>query len=550
MIWTRPWALGFLAFAPLLAALWVATFRWKKTTLGRWGTPEVIRRLADPLCGRRQRVKAVFTVLASVFIALALAGPRWGRHYQEVRRRGVDVMVAVDVSASMGAEDIKPNRLTQAKRELGRLVAGLEGDRVGLVAFAGTAVLQCPLTLDYGAAQSLLDLIGPGLVPRPGTSLADAILTAVEAFPPGSRKHRALVLLTDGEDHSGRLDAAVKKAAEEGVRIFPIGFGNPEGEVIPVRGEDGNLVEYKKDKEGRTVTSRMDEKALASLAEATGGRFFRASQGEVEVMHLLDEINAMEKKSLESRVWGTTEDRYLWPLALALFFLLLEFLLPERRTFVRLSTKTGGGGRPIVLAIFLVGISSSGWGMGRGPFASRLARAAERRPGDPVAQFNLGHALHRDKNFAGAAEAFSRAETLSQDPGRKADAAYNAGNALFQQKKLSEAVEKYKEALRLRSSDPDAKHNLEMAQRLLKEQKQQSQKDKGKPEDKKEGDKKNEGEKERGSEGEKKQQQQQPGEMSKEDAERLLQAVEDQEREARRQALAQPPAGETVKEDW
>jgi Ca-activated chloride channel family protein len=209
-------------------------------------------------------------------------------------------MIAVDVSASMLAEDVRPNRLTQAKRELGLVIDGLEGDLVGVVAFAGTAFLQCPLTLDYGAARTLLDLIGPDLIPTPGTSLADAMDTALGAFPAGSKKHRALVLLTDGEDHSGKLRDAEKRAVEEGVRVFPIGFGSAQGEAIPLRDASGALVGYKKDSAGQTVMSKRDDSALRSLAEKTGGTYFPATQGEVEVQRLLEAIGGMEKRSLES----------------------------------------------------------------------------------------------------------------------------------------------------------------------------------------------------------------------------------------------------------
>ena len=193
MSWTTPEAL-FLLSAPLSAlVLSVAFFRWTARVTRRLGDPAVIARLYDPGTGRMQRVKTLMAWLGFVFLVLATAGPRWGQEFQEVQRRGVDVVIAIDVSASMLAEDIAPNRLTQAKRELGLLINGLEGDRVGVVAFAGAAFLQCPLTLDYGAARSLLDLVGPDLIPKPGTSLADAVLTAGESFPAGSKTHRVLV---------------------------------------------------------------------------------------------------------------------------------------------------------------------------------------------------------------------------------------------------------------------------------------------------------------------------------------------------------------------
>ncbi|MBI4397412.1 MAG: VWA domain-containing protein, partial [Elusimicrobia bacterium] len=307
MIFSRPWSFLFLLAGPLLAALFISAFRSKARLLKTMGDPAVLKKLMDPLAPRRQKVKAVLLVLSAILFALALAGPRWGQRFQDLRRRGIDVVIAVDVSASMLAEDLPPNRLTQAKRELGLLINRLEGDRVGLVAFAGTAFLQCPLTLDYGAVRSLLELIDTDLIPTPGTNLAAAIHTACDAFRRNEKKHKALVLLTDGEDHSGRFEDALRRAAGEGVRVFAIGFGNPDGEVIPLRDAQGTVSAYRKDKTGQTVVSKLNETDLRSAAAKTGGLYFRASQGEIEVDRVAESLRQMEKKHLESRVFDQYE---------------------------------------------------------------------------------------------------------------------------------------------------------------------------------------------------------------------------------------------------
>lgn len=541
-MWTSPALLGLLALPAVLGLLTVAAFRWKRNVSARLGDPAVVRRLVDPRTGRYQRGKTVLRLLAAVFLVLALAGPRWGALFQEIQRRGIDVVIAVDVSASMLAEDVKPNRLTQAKRELTLLIDGLEGDRVGLVAFAGGAFLQCPLTLDYGAARTLLDLIGPDLIPRPGTDLAAALRQALDAFPRGLRKYKAVVLLTDGEDHSGALEAAVSRASEEGVRIFPIGFGSPQGEIIPLRDESGSLSGYKKDKDGQTVVSKLDEKALRAMAEKTGGTYFPASQGEIEVSRLLTAFRQMEKRSLESRVYGQLENRYRWPLWIAFGLLLLEFLIPE----------AGGQGRRIwkalrsmvPLAAGLVLLTPSARAMGRAPTSSELSRAVEKNPEDPRAQFQWGQGLYREGSYAAAAEAFEKARSRTAAPEIKSAAFYNEGNAYFRQGKLDEAIKKYKEALRLAPSDPEAKHNLEFAQRMKKaggkpqSQSGSSQDDPkspgggGEPKDSKKGEPKS------------------AGSMTQEDAERLLQAVEDQEKRAQRNARGGKPQEPPRGPDW
>ena len=541
-MWTAPALLALLVVPAAVGLLTVAAFRWKRRTTARLGDPAVVARLVDPRTGRYQRGKALLRFLAGIFLALSLAGPRWGSLFQEIHRRGIDVVIAVDVSASMLAEDVKPNRLTQAKRELTLLIDGLEGDRVGLVAFAGAAFLQCPLTLDYGAARTLLDLIGPDLIPRPGTDLAAALRQALDAFPRGLHQYKAIVLLTDGEDHSGALDAAVSRAAEEGVRIFPVGFGSPQGEIIPLRDESGNLSGYKKDKNGQTVLSKMDEKALRDMAEKTGGTYFPASRGEIEVPRLLTAFRQMEKRSLESRVYGQLENRYRWPLWLAIGLLLLEFLVPE----------SGGWGRrlwkglrsSVPLAAALVFLTPSARAMGRAPTAGELSRAVEKNPEDPRAQFQWGQGLYREGSYAAAAEAFEKVSSRTSAPELRSAALYNAGNAYFRQGKTDEAIKKYKEALRLFPSDPDAKHNLEFA-RKLKKAGGKPRPQPGSPEDDK---KPRDGS---GSSGEPPiNESKGAGTMTQEDAERLLQAVEDQEKRAQRRARRGQPSEPPQGPDW
>lgn len=532
MNWTYPFA--FLLFlVPVLVLIFtVAWFRWKTRVLAEAGDPTVIARLMDPRSRRQQGVKALFLFLGLTLVAVAAAGPRWGQQFQEVHRRGVDVMIALDLSASMWAEDVKPNRLTQAKRELSVLINRLEGDRVGLVAFAGTAFLQCPLTLDYGAARSLLELLNPDLIPKPGTNLASAITTSLEAFPRASGHNRALVLLTDGEDHSGQLDTALDRAVTEGLRIFTIGFGNPAGEIIPIRDENGQVTGYKKDKNGQTVLSKMDEGALKKLAAKTGGAYFPASQGEVEVTKIIEEIGRMDKKDLDSRVYGQGENHYRWPLGFGLLLLLLEFLWPEVQRHWRRVFQDIRSGRFLLLLLAggVICLPVRSQALGRYPRSTEIAPLVQQDPKNPEAQFKLGQTLFIEQSYAAAAEAFEKAATLFDQPAWKSAAFYNAGNAHYRQGRLDDAIEKYKQALRLVPSDPDAKHNLELAKKLDKKQKEE-QKNQGKPQDQK---------------GEPKPK---PGQMSKEDAQRLLEALAQQEKSAKEKADKKKPEP-TSGEDW
>ncbi len=559
-----------------LLGFFTASFRWKEKLFQSLGDPHVLKRLTDPLSSRYQRVKAFFLILASLFFVLTLAGPRWGQQYQEVHRKGIDVIVAVDVSASMLAEDIKPNRLTQAKRELSLLINGLQGDRIGLVAFAGAAFLQCPLTLDYGAARSLLDLIDPSLIPSLGTSLSSAIHTACNAFEKGETKHKALVLLTDGEDHSQKLPDAVKRAKEEGVHVFAIGFGKREGEIIPIRDSQGNIKAYKKDKSGQTVVSKLDEQSLRDMAAKTNGQYYRASQGEIEVERILNDISRMEKKSLESRVYGQYENKYQIPLIIVFILLLLEFLWPEAQNhwkWVMEKAKIkepGSKGRQkkdksYILSLFLFALcplllAAPAYAMGRTPSKKDITRALEqskaeieKNPADPKAQFNLGNALYLNKDFEGAANAYDKTQELTQDLFFQSKTAYNRGNAFFRQNKIKEAIENYKQSLRLDPADEDAKHNLEFAQMVLKAQKQPQKNNK-----------QNKDDSDKDKEKDKAGQQNQPGQkedpqdkapqlqegMTKEDAARLLQAIEQEEKQAREKMKANQPKKKAMEQDW
>jgi Ca-activated chloride channel family protein len=263
-------------------------------------------------------------LLAGTFLVLALARPQWGAKVEEVRRKGVDVIIAMDVSASMLAEDVKPSRLARAREEVDTLIDSLEGDRVGLVAFAGEATVACPLTLDYSAAKVFLDVLDPALVPVPGTAIASAIRKSTEAFGSKDKRYKVLVLITDGEDHEKDAVDAAKEAAAAGVVLYTLGVGSGSGSPIPVRGEDGSVGGYKKDREGKIVTSRLNPVKLAEIAEAAGGRYLPLTPEGREIREIQDRIALMEHRQVGSRFITTYEERYQIPLAVALGALILE----------------------------------------------------------------------------------------------------------------------------------------------------------------------------------------------------------------------------------
>jgi Ca-activated chloride channel homolog len=230
----------------------------------------------------------------------------------------------------MYAEDIKPNRMAKSKQEIGKFVDRLAGDRVALVAFAGEAFLQCPLTMDYAAFKIFLDILGPDLIQTPGTDIASAMEASLKAFDPKDRKYRVVVLLTDGEDHSGRAEKIAEEAARLGITIYTVGIGLTQGVPIPMKDGQGG-VSYKKDLEGNIVTTKLDEELLQKIALATNGKYYHAEPGRFELEEILKEINKMEKRELESERMSQYEDRFQIPLGIAIVLLIGEMLISDRK---------------------------------------------------------------------------------------------------------------------------------------------------------------------------------------------------------------------------
>ncbi len=325
MLWLL-WAL------PVMVAFYIYVFRTKTRLLSRFVTPEMYLRLGTGVGRSRQVFKAALVVLGIAFAILALAELRYGFTWEEVQRKGVDIVITLDVSDSMLVEDAESGgrltRLERAKREITDLLNMLEGDRIGLVAFAGTAFIECPLTLDYSAAEVFLEALDTDLIPVKGTAIGAAIEESVAAFEGGRGESRAVILITDGEDHSGKALEMAEKAKLAGVRIFTIGIGRDEGSPIPAPGGG-----FRRDREGEMVLSRLDEPTLQKIALATGGRYVRSVTGDVDLEKIyLQGIKAtLEDQELGSKRRKRWEERFQWFLGLAILALALEPLIGERR---------------------------------------------------------------------------------------------------------------------------------------------------------------------------------------------------------------------------
>lgn len=333
MQFATPEAFYWLLLLPALVFFLVWSGRRRGRAAERLAEPKLIERLSLGVSRPRDRWKAFLLLVGSFFLVLAIARPQWGQGTDEVVAHGVDVFLVLDTSFSMDATDVAPSRMERARYIASALIERLRGNRIGLIVFSGSAFVQCPLTLDYGAAKIFLDTVGTGVVPEPGTDILQALEAASRGFVARDAKFKVVVLLTDGEETEGRVLGVAKKAREEGIVIHTIGVGTPGGEPIPVRNESGDVTDYIRDDSGQPVLSRLGEETLSKIALETGGKYFRISEQDQEIEEIAGLIAGMEGEELESQLFRRFQERFYWPLGFALLFLLTEALIPrERRT--------------------------------------------------------------------------------------------------------------------------------------------------------------------------------------------------------------------------
>lgn len=331
MIFAQPSFLFCLIPLALLGLLLAFLNRRRAAALARVGEAGLLARLSATVNRSGRRWQARLWFLALLCLILALARPRWGTEVDYVERQGIEIMVALDVSDSMLAQDVKPNRLARAKLEISELMDRLEGNEMGLVLFSGAAFVQFPLTADFATARTFVDAAAPGVISRPGTALGEAIDIALTGFNEERASQKVIILLTDGENHEGDALPAARRAADEGIIIYAIGFGSPQGEPIPDYDALGRLRGYKQDRQGQTVLSRLDERTLQQIADASGGRYFRASADGREVGFLADAIAELQTSSLESRFETRGVERFQWFVLAAVVALIAFELIPDRR---------------------------------------------------------------------------------------------------------------------------------------------------------------------------------------------------------------------------
>ena len=570
----QPLYLLLILLIPLMFIAYWLMRRWRKRRIARFGDPDLVSSLAPLVPRRKGWLKLTLLSLALLFFAIGMARPQLGAILKEKQVKGAEIMVVLDVSNSMLAEDYSPNRLERAKLAISKLVDELQGDRIGLIIFAGESFVQLPVTSDYVSAKIFLNSITTESVPVQGTAMGEAIRTAIKSFTSESENSRAIILITDGENHEDDPVSAAKDAVDMGARVFCIGVGSPEGKPIPV---DGELL---KDKDGNIVVTRLDEATLKEVASAGKGLYVRAGNTEFGLNPVIDEIRSLDEKDFQSVVFEEYDEQYMYFFAIALIFMLIEFMISDTRN--RRSLFGGGKGMVAVLILMLASpvmlqaqsdrseVRAGNREFKKGEFREAeldYKRALVEDSTSITAKYNLGNALYRTESYS-EAELYLKGlgdSLKSVSPSRASDCFHNSGNLALKQKKYQEAVDAYKESLRLEPDNFETKSNLAYAQKMLKEQQQQQQqqnqnqqqdqKDQQDQDQNKEQDQQNQDNKQDQNQDQQNQQQQQQDQpqITPQAAQQMLQAIEDKEKQTQdkvKKAKAEQQKSKEKEKNW
>lgn len=320
-----------LLLLPLMLLLYFVTVKWRKKVKSIYGDEELVNKLLPDVSSTKRVWKFVLYFIAFLFVVIGLINPQIGTKLEEVKRKGADIMICLDVSNSMNAEDLQPNRLERSKQALLKLLEKLKGDRIGIIVFGGQAYVQLPITTDYAAAKLFLGSINTGMIQTQGTAIGNAIELAMESFGKDEGKNKAIVVITDGENHEDDAKSVAELALEKGITVHTIGIGSEQGSPIPIF--KNNIREgYRKDKEGNTIITKLNEPMLQEIAAAGNGIYVRATNADVGLRNILDAIDSLEKKEFESKMYSDYEDQFQWFIAAAFILLLIETLLTERKS--------------------------------------------------------------------------------------------------------------------------------------------------------------------------------------------------------------------------
>ena len=578
-----PIYLWLLVLIPILALVRFISYRNQRKRLRKFGDPSLLKELMPDVSRVRPSVKFWLLQGALALLIVMLARPQLGTKISHEKRVGIETIIALDISNSMRAEDIIPSRLDRSKMMIENLVDHFTNDKIGLIVFAGDAFVQLPITSDYVSAKMFLSSIDPSMMATQGTDIARAIDMATHSFTQEEGIGKAIIVITDGEDHEGGALEAAKAAKDEGMRVYVLGVGSTNGAPIPISGTG----DYMKDRSGNTVMSALNEEMCKQIAQAGGGAYIHVENNSAAQQQLDRELDKLAKKETSTTVYSEFDEQFQAVGILVLLLLIIEICILDRRNplLKNLSLFKRGKWREVrgesipqarILLLFIRSLTSvfspltsnaqtdrqyvrqgnKLFHSGDYPNAEvSYRKAIEKNPKNPQAVFNLGNALMAQKKDSAAVVQFESASKLETNPLRKAKAFHNMGVVCQSHKMYGEAIEAYKNALRLNPADDETRYNLVLCKHQQQKQQQNQQNQQGGGnDDKKQDDKKDQQKKDqqKDQQDDKKQQEQQKPQMSKENAEQLLNAAIQNEKQTqdKLQKAQQQPQRRSIQNNW
>lgn len=558
---SEPIYLYLLVLIPILGIIRFVMRRRQMHKLLKCVDKDLLKELAPDVSKWRSAAKFWLLAFSFAFLAFVLARPQMGTKISNEKRSGIETVIAVDVSNSMLAEDVAPSRLDRSKMMVENMVEKFTDDKVGLIVFAGESFVQLPITSDYVSAKMFLSSISPSMITTQGTDIAQAIKMAVGCFTPQEGVGKAIIVITDGEDHEGGAVEAATDARKRGMRVFILGVGSTSGSPIPVPGSN----DYMTDNAGNTVMSALNEAMCKEIASAGGGAYIHVDNNSNAQEQLDNELDKLAKKEFASNIYSDYDEQFQAFAIIALLLLIIEVCVLERKNpLIKRINIFGGKSRKVAtLLVVAASIASAGAQERRdikegnkkfrqGNFADSevyYRKALEKNAKNPQALYNLGNALFAQKSDSAAVRNFEKAISAEKNPLRQAMAYHNIGVVCQSHKMYQEAIEAYKNALRRNPADDEARYNMELCKRQQKKQqdKKQQQQDKNKQ------DGKDKNSKDKQSKDKQKQQKpQDKNKMSKENAEQLLNAAIQQEKntQQRMKKAQQTPQSRKLQKNW
>jgi Ca-activated chloride channel family protein len=560
-----PIYLYLLALIPLLALIRFVSYRNQRKRLRKFGDPALLKALMPDVSRFRPGVKFWILQAALALLVLMLARPQMGTKISQEKRVGIETIIAMDISNSMRAEDIVPSRLDRSKMMIENLVDHFTNDKIGLIVFAGDAFVQLPITSDYVSAKMFLSSIDPSMIATQGTDIARAIDMATHSFTQDEGIGKAIIVITDGEDHEGGAIEAAKAAKEKDMRVYVLGVGSSKGAPIPIPGTN----DFMTDNTGNTVMSTLNEQMCKEVAQAGGGAYIHVENNSAAQEQLDHELEKLAKKETTATLYSEFDEQFQAFALLALILLIVEICIFDRRN--PLLKNISFFKRTAVLLVLLTATQAASaqisdrqyirqgnkqFHAGDYPAAEvSYRKAMEKNPKNPQAAFNLGNALMAQKKDSAAVEQFQSAANLETNPLRKAQSFHNIGVVCQTHKMYGEAIEAYKNALRLNPNDDETRYNLVLCQHQKKKQDQNQQQNQGNDDKNKDQDKKKDQQQpdqNKDKKDDQKQQEQPKPQMSKDNAEQLLNAAIQNEKQTqdKLKQSQQQPQRRAIQKNW